>query len=347
VYTGGLFVLLVVAAQNAHRILQQTQRMWYGEGISDLSLKPMWRYPFFDIDFFLMNASWTRVALLPMIAFALACVMAVRHRWRVPIRFALVCLTTNALLMAALLPLRTNRYSYHLLPIFVLIGAAVIVWGCEELWRASGAIELTRPQRLYARSLAVGLAVVLVGLASGWSVRPSELDDYLVAAYDVRQLRYPHWDGPTEYLRSHLREGDVILATFPHTQNFLMATAGDKVEDFKGVDFWMESTLIVQATIGDSRAMPRDRRSGAPMIYDIAQLKQLFTEHDRVWYCTTRFGQSRINDASVSQFLRQNMDVVYEDFTTAVMLRDNNHRPAPLRVEEEESGQLASDFFLR
>jgi hypothetical protein len=347
VYLGGLVVLLVVAAQNAHRIGQQTQRMWYGEGISDLALKPMWRFPFFDIDFFLMNASWTRAALLPMLAFALACVMAVRHRWRTPLRFALICLTTNALLMSALLPLRTNRYSYHLLPIFVLIAATVIVWGSELLWRVGREVTMPWPHRVYARAVAVGVFIALMGLASGWFVKPSELEDYVVAAYDVRQLKYPHWDGPTEYLRAHMREGDVVIATFPHTQNFLMSTGADTAAKNTEVDYWLESTLIVQATLGDSRTTPRDRRSGTPMIYDVSQLEQLFTDHDRVWYCTTRFGQSRINDTSVSKFLRENMDVVYEDFTTAVMLRDNNHRTAPLRVEEEEAGNLASDFYLR
>jgi hypothetical protein len=41
------------------------------------------------------------------------------------------------------------------------------------------------------------------------------------------------------------------------------------------------------------------------------------------------------------------MDVVYEDFATAVLLRDKNHRTAPLRVEEEEAGRMASDYYLR
>ena len=148
IYTSGLFVILVVAAQNAHRVLQQTQRMWYGEGISDLALKPMWRYPFFDVDFFLMNASWTRDALLPIIAFAIACFMAVRHRWRVPLRFCIICLASNALIMAAVLPLRTNRYSYHLLPILVIIAAAVIVAGAEMLWRVGREVRLATPQRI-------------------------------------------------------------------------------------------------------------------------------------------------------------------------------------------------------
>jgi hypothetical protein len=347
IYTAGSFVVLVVAAQNAHRIMQQTQRMWYGEGISDLSLKPMWRYPFFDIDFFLMNASWIRDALLPMFALGIACLMAVRHRWRVPLRFSIICLVSNALLMSALLPLRTNRYAFHLLPIMVLIAAAVVAAGVELLWRAGRDSRLSAAHRLYARAVAIAALALLVGLASGRLVRTSELEDFVIAAYDARQLRFPHWDGPTQYLREHLREGDVVIATFPHTQNFLLAVDAEDPAKSAQVDYWLESTLVIQATLGDSQARPLDRRSGSTMIYDVEQLKQLFTQHDRVWYCTVRFGQSRINDTSVSKFLRENMDVVYEDFATAVLLRDKNHRTAPLRVEEEEAGQMASDFYLR
>jgi hypothetical protein len=327
--------------------MQQTQRMWYGEGISDLALKPMWRYPFFDVDFFLMNASWSRDALLPMIALGSACLMAVRHRWRMPLRFSIICLASNALLMSALLPLRTNRYAYHLLPILVLIAAAVVAAGVELLWRVGRDARISAAQRLYARAVAIAVLAVLVGLASGRLVRTRELEEFVVAAYDTRQLRFPHWDGPTQYLREHLREGDVVIATFPHTQNFLMGTTADAPAAASQVDYWLESTLVIQATLGDSQARPLDRRSGSTMIYDVEQLRQLFTQHDRVWYCTVRFGQSRINDSSVSKFLRENMDVVYEDFATAVMLRDKNHRTAPLRVEEEEAGRMASDYYLR
>jgi hypothetical protein len=347
IYTSGMCVILVVAAQNAHRILQQTQRMWYGEGISDMALVPMWRFPFFDLDYFLMSASWTRDALLPMIAFGIACFMAVRHRWRVPLRFTIICLASNALLMAAFLPLRTNRYSYHLLPILVLIAAVVMVAFVEPIWRIGHEVRLYPALRRYASTVAVGMLMVLVGLASGWTVRTRELSDFVVAAFDVGQMRYPHWDGPTQYLREHLREGDVVIATFPHTQNFLMATGEEELGPSSKVDYWLESTLVIQATLGDERNVPLDRRSGTAMVYDLDQLKELFTEHDRVWYCTTRFGQSRINDQNVSQFLREHMDVVYEDFATAVLLHDNNHRPAPLLVEEEEAGRKASDFYLR
>jgi hypothetical protein len=113
------------------------------------------------------------------------------------------------------------------------------------------------------------------------------------------------------------------------------------------VDYWLESTLVIQATIGDTQDVPRDRRSGSVLVNDIDQLKHIFSQHDRVWYCTLRFGQSRINDEAVSKFLRENMDVAYEDYATAVLLRDRNHRTAPIRLEEEEAGRTATDFYLR
>jgi hypothetical protein len=295
-----------------------------------------------------MNASWISDALLPMTALAAACFMAVRHRRRIPLRFSIICLATNGLLMSALLPLRTNRYAFHLLPLLVLIAAAAVAAGVDMLWRIGREAQFSSLHRAYVRVVAVGALAVFIGLASGRLLRTVELEDFQVAAYDAGKLRYPHWDGPTQYLRDHVREGDVVIATFPHTQNFLMATAGaEEDEEPRQVDYWLESTLVIQATIGDSRPLPLDRRSGSVMIYDLEQLQQLFAQHDRVWYSTMRFGQSRINDSSVSRFLRENMDVMYEDFATSVLLRDNNHRPAPVRLEEQEAGRMASDFYLR
>jgi hypothetical protein len=60
-----------------------------------------------------------------------------------------------------------------------------------------------------------------------------------------------------------------------------------------------------------------------------------------------RYGHSKINEDSVSQYLRDHMDVVCEDFDTALLVRDRNSRPAVVKLEDEEAGELASDFYLR
>jgi hypothetical protein len=83
------------------------------------------------------------------------------------------------------------------------------------------------------------------------------------------------------------------------------------------------------------------------MLYNLDQVQKLFAENERVWYCTMRAAQSKLNDSVVSKYLREHMDVVSEDYATALMVRDKNHRPAPIRLEEEEAGQIASDYYLR
>ena len=347
-YAASTVLLIAVVAQNAHRIMQQTQRLWFGEGISSLTIKPMWRYPFFQHDYFLLNSSWTRDALLPMIALVIACVLAVRHRWRFPLRFSLICLITNAEVMAAFLPVRTNRYSCHLIAILLLITAAVVVAGAEALLNYLRAAKLPTAYRWYARAVAVACTAVGVAAASGWTLRTAEMTDFASAAFDVRQLRIPDWDEPTEYLHKHLKEGDVVISIMPHTTNYMFAAHKvDKAGELRTVDYWPESRLIIQATMGDTTQVPRDRRSGAVMIHNLNQIEKLFAENERVWYCTMRMAQGKLNDGVVSKYLREHMDVVSEDYSTALMMRDKNHRPAPVRAEEEEAGQIASEYYLR
>jgi hypothetical protein len=348
-YLATTLVLLAIFAQNAHRILQQTQRLWYGEGISSLTVKPMWRYPFFQHEFCLMNASWIKDALLPMAALLIACGLAFRHRWRFPLRFSIICLLTNAEVMAALLPVRTNRYSYHLSSIFILVAATALVATAQSLMDHLRVRQLPAAYRWYTRAVTVAAVGVVVALMSGWTLRTSELTDYVTGASDVRQLRIPDWDEPMSYLSKNVKEGDVILSIFPHTTNYMFAVEkvlkGEEGEP-RTVDGWVQSRLVLQATIGDTTQVPRDRRSGAVMLYNLEQVQKLFDSHDRIWYCTLRSGQSALNDGIVSKFLREHMDVVSEDYATALMVRDKNHRPAPIRLEEEEAGQLATEYYL-
>ncbi len=346
-YIASTVLVTSVIAQNAHRIMQQTQRLWYGEGISSLTIKAMWRYPFFQHDYFLINSAWTRDAFLPMIALAIGFILTINHRWRAPLRFSLFCLVVNAEMMSAFLPVRTNRYACHLIGILMLIAAAVVVAGAEALLKYLRSTKLPEAYRWYAQAVAFLSVAIAVALCSGWTVRTAEMTRYASAAFDVKQLRIPDWDEPTKYLHDHLQEGDVVISIFPHTTNFNFVF--DKVkqgEETRTVDYWLQSRLIIQATIGDSTESPRDRRSGAIMLHNIDQVKKLFAENDRIWYCTMRMAQGKLNDGEVSEYLRHHMDVVSEDFATALMVRDKNHRPAPIQVQEDESGQMAAEYFL-
>jgi hypothetical protein len=346
-YYASAVVGLAVIGQNAHRVMQQTERLWYGEGINSLTIKPMWKFPFFDPTFFLVNSSWIRDALLPVIGLAAACALAVRHRWRFPLRFSLICLIVNAELMSLLLPLRTNRYSYHLVAILILVCAAAAVAAAEFVIKQARSFRLPDFYRWYVVATAGCALSIVAFFASGWGPRTAEIDSYVTSAYDIRQLRNPDWEGITQYLLAHMGPHDALVAIFPHEQNFVMAAQQGLDEAPHKVDYWLESKLIVQATLGDSKQIPLDRRSGAKMLYDVEQVQKLFTEYDRVWYCTMRFGHSKINENIVSQYLRDHMDVAYEDYDPALLMRDRNSRPANIQLKDEDAEELATDFYLR
>lgn len=345
VYPAVLMVILVVIGQNAHRTLQQTQRLWLGTGISSLELEPMWRFPVFDGDYYLLNASWSKDALIPMAAVAGAFLLSFKHRWRLPIRFLLICLISNAGLMSALLPLHTNRYSYHLIELVILLAAVVAGVVCEALFSLVRDSRYTA-LRLYASTITAVWLGLALWLGSGWSVHSSELKSFVVPAQDVTELRSPDWEGPSRFLYAEYQPGDVLISILPHAQDYQFAMMNPESGEPISVDYWLETQLVLQAAISDSSEVARDRRSGALMIYDIEQLFQIFAEHDRVWLCTSRAGHTQINEDAVSKYLREHMDVVYEDLGTSILLRDRNHRTAELRQEEEKAGTIAKDFYL-
>jgi len=282
-----------------------------------------------------------------MLGLYVGCLLTINHRWRFPLRFSIICVVINAEMMSFLLPLRTNRYSYHLSEILILISAAALVAGADALLQLTRGLSRFSAYRWYIAAVAGSLLVTGTVIGSGWVLRTSELENYLTTAYDIRQLRNPNWNAVTQYLLAHMGKNDAVIALYPHAENFEFGAQQGPNEEPKKVDYWLESKLIVQATLGDTKYIPLDRRSGAKMLYDLEQVKKLFAEHDRIWYCTMRYGHSKINEAPVSQFLRQHMDVVYEDFDASLLLRDRNSRPARVRLSEDDAGELASDYYLR
>ena len=101
------------------------------------------------------------------------------------------------------------------------------------------------------------------------------------------------------------------------------------------------------ATVDDRRSIPLDRRDGTPKLPSRESLEELFARHPRVWYVVQPERHDNQNDPGVSAFLREHMDVVYEDFESLVLFRGENHRTAPHRFENERSLQKAKADFLQ
>jgi hypothetical protein len=338
-----LVMILGFLIQDSHRIYQQCQRLWWGIGISDLALYPMWRYNNFVPAFYFAELSWLQDAILPMALLVAAMTLAIHHPWQEQLRTILATVLTTAGSMTAVLPLRAARYDYHLVPLLILPAAVVLVVMARRLMRIGGSLRAPVWPRVYASGVAIMLVLVSIGLVSGQGLQYSEMTDFLTLAFRANELKFPHWEELMRIVRENMEEDDVVISTFPHVTDHTMYLAKDHPMP-KGwsSDYWLQSTLVLQATVDDIRTLPLDRRAGTLMIPNLPALEEVFAKHKRIWFLVSNGPNNGLNDKNVNQFVRGNMEVVYEDFLTCLMVRDSNNRPMALRTRDEaylRSGQ--------
>jgi hypothetical protein len=82
------------------------------------------------------------------------------------------------------------------------------------------------------------------------------------------------------------------------------------------------------------------------MLASRESLEDLFARRGRIWYIVVAEQHAKLNNAGVSAFLRQHMEVVYEDVWSMVLFYGERHWPAARRLEDEQSLQGAQAKFL-
>lgn len=347
VWLAMLVMVLAFLVQDSHRVMQQTQRLWWGMGISDLELFPMWRYPTYFPSFYFVQLSWSADAFVPLTLLVCAILLAIRHAWQRPLRVYLIMFAVTTGAMTAVLPLRAGRYTYHLLPLAILTAAVVLVALARRVYRAGAFAQAPTWIRSYSGAVAAFVVVVFMVPATGITLQLTELYANPSLAYRVGELKFPHWEEPIRYVRKHMDEDDVVIATFPHLVDHTMYFAKDHpVNRGWTTDYWLQSTLILQATLDDVRSTPLDRRAGTKMIPSLDALRDVFARNKRVWMLVSSGPNNGLNDRDVSQYLRENMEVVYEDFLTTVMVRDANHRPVKLRQRDDVNLRYGKANYL-
>ncbi len=347
VYAGAAVFVLVAMIQNAHRITQQIPRLWYGTGISDVSIVPMWRYPYFNPMFYLQNSSWTSDSLLPMIGLAAGACLAINHPRRGAVRVFLIILLVTCIGMSALLPLQATRYVYHVSTLTLLLSAAALNEVVRVVVRATHGVGLGA-RRGFSSLLAYAAAAIVLVVASGATIQTPALSSYQIAAFRPGKFKFPHWDEPLRFVRKNYEQGDIVISLYPHLTDMTMRLADDySLGEEWSSDYWLQSVMALQATLSDTTPKARDRRAGTLMLCDREGLEQVFEENDRVWYLTIRSAHNHTNREDVSEFVRQNMDVVYEDSRTTVFFRDSQNRTAEDRFDIDEEAEQAGAMLLR
>ncbi len=138
----------------------------------------------------------------------------------------------------------------------------------------------------------------------------------------------------------------MVVAAQPEVIDYLVASDGRGFPAGWSTDYWLQSTMLLQAVLDDHRSLPLHRFSGTAMISSRKGLESVFAHHRRIWYITAPPFDDKSNNAETAQFVREHMDIVYQDYASMMLLRDNQHRPAWKRLEGEDALQKAQAHYL-
>ena len=329
VWAGIMVVGLVVAAQSSHRTLQQTLRLLYGSGATDVSITPMWKYPGFDLWYYVKTSVWTADLLIPLIALLIAGLLTIRHRYRRPARALFIMGLCLAFVQGGILPVTASRYGYHLMVFWILLAAAALVATAEQLARVAAARRQPWLGR-YAR----GVSGVLVGMAllagNGLAFQLAELQSlHTGVGARLDTFRTSFAEHGAKYVRAHMQPGDAVIVMLPNQVSLYLGSP---------IDYWVQTQMALQLTLADHDTIAHHRMYGETTLTSVAQLRHLFDTHRRVWLIGAPAAPvTSTSSEAGSRFLRDHMELVWEDYRTLVYLFGEDHLSVEMQLKSESS----------
>lgn len=336
VWQGMLVVAAVVVLQGAHRNMVQISRPFFGSGASDVSVTPMWRYPGFDLWYYVKSASWNGETPLAMLALWGGGLLAIRHPFRRQARVLLIVFVVAAIVQALVLPVTAKRYAYHFLPMWALLASVAVVAiarGVSRVRAASGQSPLRiggplGTQAATGQWIGALLVVSYVVFACGLTVDFADARAWRITGGNLKSLQNPGQEPATRFVLEHLEPDDVVIVNGPHVIDHYLG---------RNSDYWLETQMHLQATMDDRRPIPLHRLKGTMMLRDLNHVKDAFSRHQRIWYITESSFHARTNLEETSRFIRGNMDMVYEDYASMVFFRGDQHRAVSLQRRNDAS----------
>jgi hypothetical protein len=228
----------------------------------------------------------------------------------------------------------------------ILLCSAALVAGARRL--ALLARQGAPVWRAYGRAVAVLAVAAPVVVASGLPLELTEMTWAHSEGYRIDQYKFTNLEGPVKFLSEHVREGDVVLSTAPHVVDHCLElmTHGRVHPWGLGTDYWPQSRLHLQACLDDHRPVPLHRLYGVVMNSTLQGMEDIFARHGRIWYVVDPTFNKILNDEDITAFLRQHMEVVYEDYNSLVMFAGEQNRPAFIRLADEVSLRGGKSIYL-
>lgn len=340
VWGGAGLTLAVYLLQRSNVNLAQTQFLWFGISLSDVRLLPMWSIQSFQPWYYLWESSWSQDALLPLLGVLLALAFSVAPGGQ-SFRFLALVYIPTCLEMAFLLPNYQFRYIYHVSPLGLLLATAALCRLADEV-QALVAHEAPVYWRHWSAAVSWTCVGTLVLLASGLFLEMRYLGRLRVDGVSCGLYKFPDLGGPARYVAARMQPGDVVMSNNLYQTNHLMGQRERSETDYVP----MTGRLFLPATLLDHSPTLVDRRDGAKVIATPQDFVELFARHPRIWYIVQAGQHYNQNTPTISDFVSENMDIVYEDYDCFVLFRGPNHRPAAVRFKDQQTLEGADAKFL-
>ncbi len=328
---GGMFVItMLIIVQGAHRGFVQTARPFYGSGASDVALTPMWLYPGLDIWYYVRSASWNRDELLAILPLWIAGALMIKHAYRQQMRLLMLIFLGICIFQALVLPVTGKRYSYHLLPMWLMIAGGALMAVLR------GMTSLRFRERFALRPYATAVAgVFIVGyiyLAAGLTIDMGDLRTWRTAGTDPDALTLPQQESCAEYVLANMGPDDVVFVNAPHVIDHYLDRANFPIQEY-----WLQTLMRLQACLDDKRVLPLHRLKGDVGLQDLRELQNVFARNGTIWFIAEPLFNTRTNVPDADRFLRGEMECVYEDFSAMVLKRDAS---VPKKIQELQEKTL-------
>jgi hypothetical protein len=329
-------IVLAYMLQRAHHSFAQTRFLWIGISLSDVRLLPMWNHQSFQPWYYLWESSWSQDALLPALGLAGALLAAAGKGGR-PFRFLLWIYVPTCLAMAFLLPNYQFRYIYHVSPLLILLASAALCRFAIALTR------LTPPRppaiRFHARCVAATTVLAALALGCGQVLDTRYLTRMRVDGVTTGLFKYPDLGGPSRYVRDRMQPGDIVISNNVFQTNHLMGIMGQSGQPNNYIP--MTGRLFLPATFPDHASVLIDRRDGVRVIASPEDFKELVARHPRIWYIVQPGQHYTQNAPTVSDYVNDHFEVVYEDYDALVLFHGGHNSPAAIRQKRQKESMGA------
>lgn len=227
-----------------------------------------------------------------------------------PLRYCVVIFLALLAAFSLCMPIYSIRYFYFYQFLLIMIGSAVffILWD-----RIRELLAGWRPAQILAWISGAAALCLVVAIATETGLRLLRLSPRPEPSLTYGSVRQDTRT-PAEFVVSHLRPGDIVLANL--TQAFYLY--GHRMPDY-ALNTLLGSRMIYLNDSGDYR----HRFVGIPMIRNLRDVHQVFDQARRIWYIgggPIPVGRPELKDAL--DFVTQNAKILFSGYHTKVFLWD-------------------------